>query len=229
VGGIRQHGRQRQLPERGQRQPVAAGAHGREGRHPDQAAGRVEHQERQRQLDHDRRGDAQPHVVGPQVEDHVEPGVTAQQRGGDQQAGDRDLAAAPEGPAGQRERREQNDVEAHPGEAPVRGHVLAAQCHDEHDDPGDQDDAGDGEEQRAEAAAPVQLQVEQRVRVIHRRQHASEFSALGRAHLAKIRLIDHASVLPLGRDRFTRVVVSMVWMTNSCTRMSDSARTRSIT
>jgi hypothetical protein len=220
---------ERQLPQRRQRQFDAARAERGQPRHPDQAARGVEHQERQRQLDHERGDDAHPEVAAAQVEDDVEPRVAAEQGPGDQQEGDHDLAAAPEGPAGKREAGQLDDVEADPGEPPVRRPEVPVQGQHEDHDPGDEHDAGDRGEQGREPRAAPQVQVQQRVGIVNRGKHAGELAAFRHAQLPQFRLIDHSSVLPCWRGRIPRVVTSITWMTNSCTRMSVSARTRSTT
>jgi hypothetical protein len=92
---------------------------------PDEAARRIQQQQRPRQLDDDSQGDAQPHAAGLQVQDDDEPGITAQQRRpGDQQAGDHHLAAPPECPRGGRERHELHDAEANPRHPPVGNGVV---------------------------------------------------------------------------------------------------------
>lgn len=128
-----------------------------DGRQPEQAAGRVEHQERQRQLDHHRRDDADPHVGAARVEDDVEPRVAAQQRAGDDQAGDDDLAAPPERPAGRRERGEQDQVEPDPGALPVLSVKGTVQGEDEDDDPADEHGARDDRHEHAKPPAAGQV------------------------------------------------------------------------
>jgi uncharacterized protein len=169
---------QRDLPQRGKAvlgQPVAAGAlpqpaHRHHGRQPDQTAGRVEHQQGQRQLDQQGGGDAAPDLGGARVEHHVKPGVAAQQGAGDDEAADDDLAAAPERPAGRREREQQEDVEADPGALPVLRVEGAVQGENQHDDPADQHRAGNDRDSDAQLAAAPQVDAEQRVRVVERGQ-----------------------------------------------------------
>jgi hypothetical protein len=141
-------------------------AHRDHGGQPDEAAGRVEHEERERQLDDDRGGDAEPHVGRARVEHDVEPRVTAQQRASDDQAGDDDLAAAPERPAGRGERGELDEIEPDPGALPVLGVERTVQGEAEHDDPADQHGARNDRREDPKAAASCHVDPQHGVRVV---------------------------------------------------------------
>ena len=138
-----------------------------------------------------RRGDAEPHVGRARVEEDVEPGVAAQQRAGDDQAGDDDLAAAPERPAGRGEREQQDEVEPDPGALPVLGVEGAVQGEAEHDDPADEHGAGDDRHEDAKAAAPRQVDPQQGVRVVDGGERVRQLAPLARAHLPQVCLVDH--------------------------------------
>jgi hypothetical protein len=141
-------------------------AHRDHGGQPDEAAGRVEHEERERQLDDGRGGDAEPHVGRARVQHDVEPRVTAQQRAGDDQAGDDDLAAAPERPAGRGERGELDEIEPDPGALPVLGVERTVQGEAEHDDPADQHGARNDRREDPKATASRQVDPQHGVRVV---------------------------------------------------------------
>jgi hypothetical protein len=175
---------QRDAPQRWHRAGDPAQLHHGLDGDPYQPPGADEQQHGQRQLDDQGGDEAHDKAAGTVGEREVEPGVTDQQRAGDDHEEDEDLALVPGRPRGRGEADQFGEVKAHPDAAPVVRGVAHGQGQDEDRDPRGQHETARGHEQQAEPPAPAEPGIDQRVPTVDSGQGTGQLTPLIRGHPA---------------------------------------------
>jgi len=150
----------------------------------------------QRQLDEHGGQEAVDEIVSVSVENHVKPGIAAQQGRQHDQADNQQLPAPPRRPASDRECHQQREVKAHPGTAPVTGPVVARQGQREYRDPhGQAGAAGDGD-RKPDCSRPATPWRRSRLGILEPDERAQQITSFARAQAAEPVLGDHAITSP---------------------------------